>query len=61
MILSDIERFILQIVGHKRYSELSVSKDADDIEDFSFLHRCVNLARDEIRLGTQPKNSNARR
>lgn len=52
MILSDIEKSILIAIGYDRYSDLSVDTDATKIDDFAMLHRCVNIARDEIRLNT---------
>lgn len=52
MTLQEIEELILVNVGHKRYSELSVSSIAEDIEDFRFLHGCVNLAREEVKINS---------
>jgi hypothetical protein len=50
MTLQNIETAILQLVGYDVYSSLSV--DSSKTEEFSLLHRCVNIARDEIRLNT---------
>ncbi|MBU2249165.1 MAG: hypothetical protein KKD77_20630, partial [Gammaproteobacteria bacterium] len=50
MILSDIETVVLMNIGGTRYSKLSASTTADDIEDFATLHKCVLFAREEIKL-----------
>ena len=52
MILSAIETLVLQNIGYDRYSSLSVDTNAEKIEDFAMLHKCVNLAREEIKLNT---------
>ena len=52
MILSAIERVVLQLIGYDRYSALSVDTGPEKIEDFANLHTCVNLAREEIKLLT---------
>ncbi|MBU2249904.1 MAG: hypothetical protein KKD77_24375, partial [Gammaproteobacteria bacterium] len=52
MILQNIERIVLSLIGYDRYSALSVDTNAEKIEDFANLHTCVNLAREEIKLNT---------
>jgi len=52
MNLQAIETLVLQNIGYDRYSSLSVDTDAAKIEDFAMLHKCVNLAREEIKLNT---------
>lgn len=51
MRLDAIEQVVLNNIG-MRYDELSVSAEPKDILDFSMLHTCVNLAREEIKLNT---------
>ena len=52
MTLKAIEEIILVTIGYDRYSSLSADTNAEKIEDFSFLHRCVWLAREEIKVNT---------
>ena len=52
MNLQAIETLVLQNIGYDRYSSLSVDTDAAKIEDFAMLHKCVNMAREEIKLNT---------
>ena len=52
MTLKQIEEIILMTIGADRYSSLSVDANAEKIEDFSNLHTCVNMAREEIKLNT---------
>ncbi|MBM3701730.1 MAG: hypothetical protein FJW63_01855 [Actinobacteria bacterium] len=52
MQLQEIERSVLALIGYDRYSSLSVDTDSEKAADFALLHRCVNIARDEIRIGT---------
>lgn len=50
MDLQAIETLVLTNIGYDRYSALSVDTGVEKTEDFATLHRCVHLARDEIKL-----------
>lgn len=50
MNLQAIETAVLRIIGADYYADLSTSTDPGKIEDFAMLHRCVNLARDDMRM-----------
>ena len=50
MDLQNIETIVLQLTGYDRYAELSVSTVTEKVADFALLHRCVQLAREEIKL-----------
>jgi len=52
MNLRAIETLVLQNIGYDRYSSLSIDTDPAKMEDFAMLHKCVNLAREEIKLNT---------
>lgn len=52
MQLQDIEKIVLMNIGGDRYSVLSVATDDGKIEDFAILHKCVLMAREEIKLHT---------
>jgi len=53
MNLQQIETIVLANVGADRYSDLASSTDDAKIADFSILHYCVLLARNEIKLYTE--------
>jgi hypothetical protein len=54
MTLREIETFVLVNIGHKRYSTMSAAgATSNDGKDFALLHRCVFLAREEIKLNTK--------
>ena len=50
MTLENIETAILRIIGYDYYADLSTSTDSAKIADFAMLHRCVNMAREEMRI-----------
>lgn len=53
MTLEEIETFTLGAIGHTRYHTLSTkAANTDDGRDFALLHRCVYLAREEIKRNT---------
>ena len=53
MTLEQLETMILMGISYDRYSSLSVSTNAEKIEDFATLHRCVTLAREQIKLNVK--------
>ncbi len=52
MTLQQIETIVLSLTGYDKYSSLSVDTDSAKIEDFSLIHDCVNLAREEIKINS---------
>lgn len=51
MILSSIETIVLANIGYDRYADLSVNTDTEKMADFALLHKCVHMAREEIKFG----------
>lgn len=49
MNLQNIETVVLRNIGADYYADISTSSDSGKMADFAMLHRCVNLAREEIR------------
>jgi hypothetical protein len=52
MTLQQIEEIVLFNIGYDRYSSLSIDTDPSKIEDFAALHKCVWLAREDIKRNT---------